>query len=121
MAFRASHVYRLTGERLREFCVAVGVDSEGTVQALRRRLVEFLRADAERDSREQTTDETAQARASEDSLPPPSDNYGQVGHGDGCVPVLIELLRKIPSFSASEPEGIMNLFIRLNDVHSYNW
>ena len=71
MAFRASHVYRLTGEKLRELCTAVGVDSEGTVQVLRRRLVEFLRADADSESRVHNMDETTRARADEDSLPPP--------------------------------------------------
>jgi hypothetical protein len=117
MAFRVLNVYRVTGEKLTELCTAVGVDSEGTVQVLRRRLVEFLRTDAESTSRDQTMDDTARAQASEDSLPPPSDTNGQVGLGDGCVPVLIELLRKISPLSASEPEGIMKLFIRLNDIH----
>jgi hypothetical protein len=102
--------------------------------------VEFLKTDAESDSRAEIMDETAQARADEVSLPLPSDNTGQVGLGDraqahenslpfpldrngqvgqgeGCVPVLTELLRKIPSLAASVPEGIMNLFIRLDDVH----
>jgi hypothetical protein len=117
MAFRALNVYRLTGERLREICVEVGVDSQGTVQVLRHWLVEFLRPDTDSESHEQNMDETTRARDGEDSLPPLSDNTGQVGHGDGCIPVLIELLRKIPPLSASEPEGIMNLFIRLNDIH----
>ena len=49
--------------------------------------------------------------------PPPSDGNGQVGHGDGSIPVLVELLRKIPPISASEPEAIMRLFIRLNDIY----
>jgi hypothetical protein len=95
MAFPASNVYRLTGERLLELCAEVGVDSEGTVRVLRRRLVEFLRTDAEGDSREQIMYATALARADEDSLPPPSDANCQVGLGEVCLPVLTELLRKI--------------------------
>jgi hypothetical protein len=120
MTHRVSHVYRLTGEDLREQCAAVGVNREGTVQELRRRLVEFLRADADSESQVPNMDETTRARADEEPKPPPSDVSGQVGPGDGCTQILVELLRKIPPISASEPEGIMNLFIRLNNVHKLN-
>ena len=61
-AFRLTHVYLLTGDELRYLC-AVGVECENIVQVLRRRLVKFLKADAESDSRGQTMDETARARA----------------------------------------------------------
>jgi hypothetical protein len=117
MAFRPRHVYQLTGEKLRELCVEVGIDSEGTVRALRRRLVDFLRHEEEGDSSESNMDTTAQIGATGDSPPPSEDDQRQVGQGDNCIPVLVELLRKIPSLTASDPEEIMTLLIRLNGIH----
>jgi hypothetical protein len=38
--------------------------------------------------------------------------------GDGPIPVLVKLLRPIPHLSSEEPEAIMQLFIRLDEVHS---
>jgi hypothetical protein len=61
MAFRPSQVYQLTGDKLRELCATVGVESGRTVRVLRRRLVEFLRADAGSDFEDQTMDQTTQA------------------------------------------------------------
>jgi hypothetical protein len=37
--------------------------------------------------------------------------------GEGQIPVLVELLRPIPHLSSEEPEAIMRLFIRLDEVH----
>ena len=45
-----------------------------------------------------------------------SDSHGS--GGDGPIPVLVELLRPIPPLSSEEPEAIMWLFIRLDEVHS---
>jgi hypothetical protein len=63
MAFPLTHVYLLTSDKSRELCAAVGVESMSTVQVLRRKLLEILKADEESDSRGQTADETARARA----------------------------------------------------------
>jgi hypothetical protein len=49
--------------------------------------------------------------------PPPGEDQSQVGQADSCVPVLVELLRKVPPLTASEPEEIMKLFIKLNVIH----
>jgi hypothetical protein len=65
MDFRPTHVYLLTADKLRELCAEVGVESEGTVQELRRRLVQFLRHDAEGSPRDQIMDDTARAAAVE--------------------------------------------------------
>jgi hypothetical protein len=62
-------------------------------------------------------DPTAQDGATGDSPSPPEDDQRQVGQGDICIPVLVELLRKIPSLTASDPEDIMTLIIRLNGIH----
>jgi hypothetical protein len=61
MAFHPSQVYQLTGDRLRELCATVGVDSGGTLRVLRQRLVEFLRADVGSDCEEPTMDQATQA------------------------------------------------------------
>jgi hypothetical protein len=45
MAFTASHVYRLTGDRLLELWSEVGLESSGSMRVSRQRLVEYLRAD----------------------------------------------------------------------------
>jgi hypothetical protein len=41
----------------------------------------------------------------------------QVGQADSCVPVLVELLRKVSPLTANEPEEVMKLFIKLNVIH----
>ena len=38
--------------------------------------------------------------------------------GDGPIPVLVYLLRSIPHLASEQPEAIMRLFIRLEDVYS---
>jgi len=43
MALSASGVYYLTGDQLRQSCVERGLNSDGPVRALRRRLAEYLR------------------------------------------------------------------------------
>jgi hypothetical protein len=115
MDFRPTHVYLLTADKLRELCAEVGVESEGTVQVLRRRLVQFLRDDTEGNPRDQIMDDTARADAVEGT--PPAEDQTQVGQADSCVPVLVELLRKVSPLTASEPEEVMKLFIKLNVIH----
>ena len=75
------------------------------------------------ESKEHT--ETTQASAmSEVSLDPPhsgpfESNFGS--HVGGCsnvVPVIVELLRKVPSLSSDEPEAILRLVGKLDEIHS---
>jgi hypothetical protein len=78
MAFRPSQVYQLTGDKL---CATVGVASDGTVWVLRRRLVEFLRADAGSDFEDRTMDQTTQAEVKGDIVNPP---FGNAKSGRQC-------------------------------------
>jgi hypothetical protein len=117
MAFPPSQVYQLTGDRLGELCATVGVDSGGTVRVLRRRLVEFLRADVDTVCEEPTMDQATQADVKGGIVNPPAETQSQVGGVDNGVPVLVELLRKVPPQTASEPEEILRLFIKLDDIY----
>jgi hypothetical protein len=93
LAFRLTHVVILTGDIPRKLCAAVGVESEGTVQVLRRRLVVFFRP-----TPKVTRGARPWMRPPEHELPGylnPVDDQGQVRQADSCVPVLFELLRKV--------------------------
>jgi len=68
--------------------------------------------------------ETAQASVQSDvSLiatrsGPPEANFGS--HVGGCsnvVPVIVELLRQIPSLNSDEPEAILRLVSKLDEIH----
>jgi hypothetical protein len=45
--------------------------------------------------------------------------YGNGSHGcgEGQGAVLVELLRQIPPVTSEEPEAIMQLFVRLDEIH----
>jgi hypothetical protein len=50
--------------------------------------------------------------------PPVLLNVSRGSSGDGSIPVLVELLRPIPHLTSEEPEAIIRLFIRSDEVHS---
>jgi hypothetical protein len=117
MDLRPTEVYLLTADKLREICAEVGVETEGPVQVLRRRLVQVLRTGAEGIARDQIMDDTTRADAVEGTSPPPVEDQTQVGQAESCVLVLVELLWKVSPLTASEPEEVMKLFIKLNVIH----
>ena len=46
------------------------------------------------------------------------DNSSHVGGSDNPVPVLFELLRQVPSLSSEEPEAILQLIKRLEEIYA---
>jgi hypothetical protein len=41
--------------------------------------------------------------------------------GDSQTQVLVELLRQVSLLSSEEPEAILRLFVRLEEVHDLGW
>jgi hypothetical protein len=49
--------------------------------------------------------------------PPVGPSVSRGSSGDSPIPVLVELLRPLPHLTSEDPEAIMRLFIRLDEVH----
>jgi len=45
-------------------------------------------------------------------------NSSHVGTSDNSVPVIVNLLRQVPSLSPEEPEAILRLVSRLDEIHT---
>ena len=121
MALSISDVCRLTGETLRRECEVRGLDHNGQVRALRQRLADHIRG-----TQMDITAKTEVTQASDsnvfvinaDITDPPGVPSASRGSGaDAQIPVLVELLRPIPHLTSEEPEAIMCLFIKLDEVH----
>jgi len=121
MALSASDVYHLTGDELRQVCLEQGLDSAGPVRSLRQRLVDYVRSGQLDES---VYGKMAQAGTMTDSEvkvgTPESNGCSHASSGDSPVPVLVELLRQVPPLSSEDPEAIMWLFLRLDEVHEVN-
>ena len=121
MALSASGVYYLTGDQLRESCVERGLNSDGPVRALRRRLAEYLRGanmDGEGDQDDiQASAQTDLLQTSAGNIPPTPSEVSQHGSDVSQTPVLVELLRQVVPLSSEEPEEILRLFVRLGEVY----
>jgi hypothetical protein len=102
----ASSVYRILGDSLRELCVAVGLDSSGPVPDLWRRVAEYLRVDSEMEPETGSMEQSATAGA---GAPHPPQDAAQVSSVQGCGSVLVELLRRIPPLTASQPKDVLLL------------
>jgi hypothetical protein len=104
MALSASDVYHSAGDKLRQVCLEQGLDSTGSVRSLQQRLVEHLRSDQ---SEATGRVDMAQASTMTDSEPEVGVTVSGGGsHGSGVdspTPVLVELLRQVPSLSSEEP------------------
>jgi hypothetical protein len=103
MDLSASSMYPVSGDSLREFCVAGGLDSSGPVRDLRRRVVEYLRVDSEIEPETGGMEQCATGGASAPAPHPPQDA------AQGCGSVLLELLRRISPLTASRPEDALLL------------
>ena len=122
MALRASEIYKLTAEELRDLCSEEGLDSAGPVRLLRQRLVDHLTTSM-MGSKQDTETEQASVRtdlsldATHGGAQNPT-NGSHVGGGDNTVPVVVELLRKVPPLSSEEPEAILRLVGKLDEIYS---
>jgi len=122
MAVTVSEIYKFNVEKLRHLCSEEGLDNEGPVRLLRERLVRHLTGTSMA-SKQDT--ETVQASARSDwSLDAtrggPQDHFlgSHVGGFGNVVPVIVELLRHVPALSSEEPEAILVLITKLEEIHA---
>lgn len=121
MALSASDIYRLTVEQLRQACVENGLDSDGPVRILRRRLGEQIKQEGMEPTGVQ---DITQVGAPTDLLSgsvantsPYPGEQSQRGGEAAQVPVLVELLRQVAPLSSEEPEEILRLFVRVGEIY----
>jgi len=122
MAVTASEVYKFNAEKLRQLCSEEGLDNEGPVRLLRQRLVHHLTGTSMA-SKQDTETEQASARSDlslDATRSGPQDPFcgSHVGGCGNVVPVIVELLRHVPTFSSEEPEAILGLITKLDEIHA---
>jgi hypothetical protein len=114
-------VYRLTADQLRQVCFERGLDTSGSVRELRLRLSHHIKV-----SKMQSPDhvDPPQVKVSPETDSrvggPVSQPVGEGSQGSGVgdqVVVLVELLRRIAPVSSEEPKAIMQLFVKLEEIH----
>ena len=122
MALTATDIYKLSVHQLRQLCVDEGLSSTGPVRELRQRLVRHLKECPMADQHEA---KMRQASAPTDSSadfvltrPPNFNDNSHVGSGDGSAPVLVELMRQVPTLTTEEPEAILRFVGRLNGIYA---
>ena len=122
MALTATEIYKLGVEKLREICSEQGLDSEGPVRLLRQRLVRHLSsiemASKQEDNTEQASVQSDLSSNATCEGPQNSMYNPPVGGYDNTVPVIVELLRQVPRLTSEEPEAILCLISRLDEIHA---
>ena len=120
MAVTPSEIYKLNVDELRQLRSEEGLSSEGPVRLLRPRQVQHLTGS----TMEIKHVETAQASVQSDMFldathsGAPETNFSS--HVCGCnniVPVIVELLRQVPSLTSDEPEATLHLVSKLDEIH----
>jgi len=118
MAFSASDVYHLTADKLRQVCSDQGLDSGGPVRSLRQRLADHIEQhDADGD--EDVTQASVPTDLVHNVMEPVPHKFGDSSHGGGgdSQPQVLVLLCQVSPLSSEEPEAILRLFVRLEEVH----
>ena len=122
MACTPSQVYHLTADKLRQLCYEEGLDADEPVRSLRQRLVRHLNVKTMASKQD---NETAQASVptdlSADMNPNGSQSSNQCSHASGndnTNYVFVELLRQVPPLSTEDPEGILQLVSRLEEIYA---
>jgi hypothetical protein len=125
MALTALGVYQLTAEKLRQMCADEALKNSGLAQVLRQRLVQYLRGNMSDSQDDLNTDQASAvntaARVVSDHDPSPL-NFGdrpQVCSVHGSTSVLVELLCQVSIFSSEEPEVVLRLLTRLEEIHDF--
>jgi len=120
MACTLSEVYRLSADKLRQLCSEEGLDADGPVQSLRQRFVRHLKVKTMASKQD---NETAQASVPTDLSADINQNGFQASNTcshasgiDNTNYVFVELLRQVPSLSTEEPEAILRLVSRLEEI-----
>jgi len=111
----------LTADKLRQVFSDQELDSSGPVRSLRQGLADHIK----RNMMQTVGDEdVTQASVPTDlvhnvmePVPPKFGDSSHGGGGDSQTQVLVELLRQVSPLSSEEPEAILRLFVRLEEVH----
>jgi len=116
-----SEVYRLTPDKLEQVCFSRGLDCSGPARALRQRLSEQIKSTKLQTTPDEDSIQTGVTtvvgdRADTPVLQPVGDAL-HGGSGVGPVTLWVELLRHLSPLSSEEPEAIMNLFVRLDEIY----
>jgi len=114
-------VYHLTAEQLRQNFVERGINSDGPVRSLCRKLAGDIKGDKmepkeQRDAM-QPIAQTDLLQTSTFSISPTPSEVSQHGSDISQAPALVELLRKVATLSSKDPEEILRLFVWLGDVY----
>jgi hypothetical protein len=121
MALSLAEVYHLTSDTLRRECEVRGLDHSGPVRLLRQRLADHIRSGpmdiAAKAEGTQASDQNDLVCDESIIDPPVGPIVSRGSSGDSPIPVLVELLRPLPHLTSEDPEAIMRLFIRLDEVH----
>ena len=121
MAFSASDVYHLTADKLRQVCSDQGLDNSGPVRSLRQRLGDHIKSNIMQTvGDEDVTQASVPTDLVHNVMEPVPHKFGDSSHGgggDSQTQVLVELLRQVSPLSSEEPEAILRLLVRLEEVH----
>jgi len=125
MAVTPSEVYKSNVNELRLPCSEEGLSSEGPVRMMRPRLVRHLTgATMKSKQHAETTQASAQSDVSLDAIQsgPSESNFGSHAGGfSNVVPDIVELLRKVPTVNSDEPEAILRLVGKLDEINSLSF
>jgi len=121
MDVSASDVYRLTADELRQVCFSRGLDCSGPVRELRQRLSEQIKSTKMQTPPDENLNQMSVTTDVGDRpgtpVPQPGGDSLHGGSGGGPVNILVELLRQLSPLRSEEPEAIMNLFVRLEEIY----
>jgi len=116
-----SEVYRLTPDKLGQVCFTRGLDCSGPARALRQKLSGQIKSTKLQTPPGEVSNQTVVTtdvgdRADTPVLHPVGDAL-HGGSREEPVTLLVELLRHLSPLSSEEPEAIMNLFVRLDEIY----
>ena len=121
MALLASEVYRLTAGKLRQVCSHQELDTSGPVRSLWQRLADHIKSNRMESSGDEnitrTSIPTDLVHNVVEPFPPNSGYCSHGGCGDRQTAVFSELLRQVSPLFSEEPEIILHLFVRLEEIH----
>ena len=111
MAYVPVEKYRLKAGELKNECAKLGLNSDGTVREIRRRLAS--QKEARKMASKDDTDDLPPGNTTDD----PGREVGPRAHGHEPNPVFADLMRKVSPLTVIEPEAILRFIARLDEVY----
>lgn len=111
MACGPVDIYRLKAGELKNECVKQGLNSDGTVREIRRRLASQKKA--RKMANKNDTDDLPPGNTTDD----PGREVDPRAHGHEPNPVFADLMRKVSPLTVIEPEAILRFIARLDEVY----